>query len=215
MSICEPFRLASRLVTNGEYLEFMRDGGYGKAELWLSDGWDCVRSNQWSAPLYWEQRDGEWWQYTMEGMQPVELSEPVCHVSYYEADAFARWAGARLADRVRVGSRRAMRAEVDGQSAGERRACIRVPAESSDEPLSQMFGDVWEWTAQRVSRAIPDSSRRQAPSASTTASSCAIRWCCAAAPARRRSSHIRATYRNFFPPHVRWQFMGIRLANGN
>ena len=92
----ERFRLASRLVTNGEYLEFMRDNGYGTAELWLSDGWDCVRSNQWSAPLYWEQRADDWWHYTVEGMKPLELSEPVCHVSYYEADAFARWAGARL-----------------------------------------------------------------------------------------------------------------------
>ena len=92
----EGFRLASRLVTNGEYLEFMRDNGYGTAELWLSDGWDCVRNNQWSAPLYWEQRDGEWWHYTIEGMKPLELSEPVCHVSYYEADAFSRWAAARL-----------------------------------------------------------------------------------------------------------------------
>ncbi len=92
----EAFRLASRLTTNGEYLEFMCDGGYDRANLWLSDAWDCVRSNQWSAPLYWEQRDGEWWNYTIEGMQPVRMSEPVCHVSYYEADAFARWAGARL-----------------------------------------------------------------------------------------------------------------------
>ena len=92
-----PFRLASRLVTNREYLEFMEAGSYRKAELWLSEGWDTVRANQWSAPLYWEKRDGQWLQYTMEGMQPVELDAPVCHVSYFEAEAFARWAGARLA----------------------------------------------------------------------------------------------------------------------
>ena len=92
-----PFRLASRLVTNGEYMEFMRDGGYDNAALWLSDGWDCVRANQWSAPLYWEMRDGQWWHYTLDGMRPVSAEEPVCHVSFYEADAFARWAGERLA----------------------------------------------------------------------------------------------------------------------
>ena len=92
----QPFRLASRLVTNGEYLEFMRDGGYSQPLIWLSDGWDTVRNNPWNAPLYWEQRDGDWWNYTIEGMQPVNLDEPVCHVSYYEADAFARWSGARL-----------------------------------------------------------------------------------------------------------------------
>ena len=92
-----PFRLASRLVTNSEYMEFMRDNGYGTATLWLSDGWDTVRANDWSTPLYWEMRDGRWWHYTMDGMQLVNPEEPVCHVSYYEADAFAHWAGARLA----------------------------------------------------------------------------------------------------------------------
>ena len=86
-----PFRMASRLVTNREYMQFMRDGGYVNAALWLSDGRDCARANQWGAPLYWEMRDGQWWHYTMEGMSPVSPEEPVCHVSYYEADAFARW----------------------------------------------------------------------------------------------------------------------------
>ncbi len=92
----QPFRIASRLVTNGEYLEFMREGGYTKPALWLSDGWDAVNTNHWKAPLYWEQRDGEWWHYTMDGMVSLDQAEPVCHVSFYEADAFARWAGARL-----------------------------------------------------------------------------------------------------------------------
>ena len=146
----EPFRLASRLVTNGEYLEFMRDGGYGKAELWLSDGWDCVRNNQWNAPLYWEQRDGDWWHYTIEGMKPLDLSEPVCHVSYYEADAFARWAGARLPTEFEweVAARSC---RVAGNFLESGHLHPRALNEDATEPLAQMFGDVWEWTASAYS----------------------------------------------------------------
>ena len=95
-SFVEPFQLASRLITNGEYLAFMADGGYERPELWLSMGWDTVQREGWKAPLYWEQRDGTWWMMTLAGMQPVQEAEPVCHVSYYEADAYARWAEARL-----------------------------------------------------------------------------------------------------------------------
>ena len=95
-SFVEPFQLASRLITNGEYLAFMADGGYERPELWLSMGWDTVQREGWKAPLYWEQRHGTWWTMTLAGMQPVQEAEPVCHVSYYEADAYARWADARL-----------------------------------------------------------------------------------------------------------------------
>jgi ergothioneine biosynthesis protein EgtB len=139
-----PFRLASRLVTNGEYMEFMRDGGYATAALWLSDGWDCVRANQWSAPLYWEMRDGQWWHYTLDGMQAVSPAEPVCHVSFYEADAFARWAGARLATEfeweVAAGS-----CAVAGNFMESELLYPRAAGNS--DTLTQMFGDVWEWTA--------------------------------------------------------------------
>ncbi len=127
-----PFRLASRLVTNREYIEFMEGGGYRKAELWLSEGWDTVRANQWSAPLYWEQRDGEWLQYTMEGLQPVELDAPVCHVSYFEADAFAHWAGARLATEFEW-EVAAQRMRGRRQSAGQR--CLAACC-----PLSRRMG---------------------------------------------------------------------------
>ena len=206
-----PFRLASRLTTNAEYLEFIRDGGYGKAELWLSDGWDCIRNNQWQAPLYWEQRDGEWWHYTIEGMKPLTMNEPVCHVSYYEADAFARWAGARLATEFEW--------EVAARSspvAGNllETGALHPRAAEPAEPLAQMFGDVWEWTA---SAYLPYPNFRPAAGAvgeyngKFMCNQMVLRGGSCATP----QSHIRAAYRNFFPPHVRWQFMGIRLANGN
>jgi len=205
------FRLASRLVTNGDYLEFLRDGGYSNPLLWLSDGWDCVRNNQWTAPLYWEQRDGDWWNYTMEGMQPLALNEPVCHISFYEADAFARWAGARLATEFEW--------EIAARScpvAGnflESGALHPQPAPGG-EGLQQMFGDVWEWTA---SAYIPYPGFKPAAGAVGEYNS---KFMCNQMVLRGGSSatplsHIRPTYRNFFPPHARWQFMGVRLANGD
>jgi ergothioneine biosynthesis protein EgtB len=205
------FRLASRLVTNGEFLEFMRDNGYGTPDLWLSDGWDCVRNNLWNAPLYWERRDGDWWVYTVEGMHPLELNEPVCHVSYYEADAYARWAGARLASEFEWEvAARSSRVAGNFLESG----LLHPRASDGDEPLSQMFGDVWEWTA---SSYLPYPGFKPAPGAvgeyngKFMCNQMVLRGGSCATP----QSHIRATYRNFFPPHVRWQFMGIRLANGN
>ena len=205
------FRLASRLITNGEYLEFMRDGGYGNPLLWLSDGWDCVRNNQWTAPLYWEQRDGEWWNYTMEGMQPLRLNEPLCHVSYYEADAFAHWAGGRLPTEFEW-EIAARSCPVEGNLL-ESGALHPQPA-SGAEPLAQMFGDVWEWTA---SAYTPYPGFKPAAGAvgeyngKFMCNQMVLRGGSCATPL----SHIRATYRNFFPPHARWQFMGVRLANGD
>jgi ergothioneine biosynthesis protein EgtB len=207
----EAFRLASRLVTDGEYLEFMRDNGYGTANLWFSDGWDCVRNNQWSAPLYWEQRDGDWWHYTVEGMRPVDLNEPVTHVSYYEADAFSRWAGARLPNEFEW----EVAAGTCGIAGNFLESGHRHPrAVETVAPFSQMFGDVWEWTA---SAYVPYSGFKPAAGAvgeyngKFMCNQMVLRGGSCATP----QSHIRATYRNFFPPHVRWQFMGIRLANGN
>jgi ergothioneine biosynthesis protein EgtB len=206
-----PYRIASRLVTNGEYMRFVRDNGYATAALWLSDGWDCVRANQWTAPLYWELRDGEWWHYTMDGMRPVHAEEPVCHISYYEADAFARWADARLATEFEW--------EVASRSCGvhgnfmDSEALHPLAARDSGT-LTQMFGDVWEWTA---SSYLPYPGFRAAAGAvgeyngKFMCNQMVLRGGSCATP----QSHIRPTYRNFFPPHVRWQFMGIRLANGD
>ena len=205
------FRLASRLVTNGEYLDFIRDGSYSNALLWLSDGWDCVRNNQWNAPLYWEQRDGEWWNYTVEGLQPVRLNEPVCHISFYEANAYANWAGARLPSEfeweVAARSR-----PVTGNFL-ESGNLHPQPANAADG-LEQMFGDVWEWTG---SAYTPYPGFKPAAGAvgeyngKFMCNQMVLRGGSCATP----QSHIRTTYRNFFPPHVRWQFMGVRLANGD
>ncbi len=207
----QPFRLASRLVTNAEYLEFMRDGGYGKATLWLSDGWDCVRNNQWSAPLYWEQRDGEWWHYTMDGMQPLEGNAPVCHVSYYEADAFAHWAGARLPNEFEW-EVTAQTCAVEGNLLES--GALRPRPAGGSGALSQMFGDVWEWTSSAYlgyPGYKPAAGAVGEYNGKFMCNQMVLRGGSCATPA----SHIRATYRNFFPPHVRWQFMGIRLAHGD
>ena len=220
----QPFRLASRLATNADYLDFMRDGGYSTPTLWLSDGWDTVRANQWTAPLYWEERDREWWNYTIEGMQPLKLNEPVCHISFYEADAFARWSGARLPTEFEwETAAHSCRIEGNLQDSG-----VLHPQPASDEPLvstdrtgwapgneklAQMFGDVWEWTA---SAYTPYPGFKPAAGAvgeyngKFMCNQMVLRGGSCATP----QSHIRATYRNFFPPHARWQFMGVRLANG-
>lgn len=207
----QAFRLASRLVSSGEYLEFMRSGGYETPALWLSDGWDWARVNQWSAPLYWEKRDGEWWHFTLDGMRRVRAEEPVCHVSHYEADAFARWAGSRLATEAEW-EVAAQECEVAGNFVESDTLHPRVGPDG--EGLTQMFGDVWEWTA---SAYLPYPGYKPATGAvgeyngKFMSNQMVLRGGSCATP----QSHIRGTYRNFFPPHARWQFMGIRLANGD
>jgi len=205
-----PFRMASRLVTNGEYLQFMRDGGYDTATLWLSDGWDTVRAHQWSAPLYWEMRDGRWWHYTLDGMRPLDPEEPVCHVSYYEADAYAHWAGARLATEFEweVASRSC---SLDGNFMES--DILHPQTARENDSLTQMFGDVWEWTA---SAYLPYPGFRTAAGAvgeyngKFMSGQMVLRGGSCVTP-----QFSRRTYRNFFAPHVRWQFMGIRVANGD
>ncbi|MCI0349697.1 MAG: ergothioneine biosynthesis protein EgtB [Acidobacteriales bacterium] len=203
------FQLASRLVTNREYLEFMNDGGYGRAELWLSDGWDQVCANRSNAPLYWEDQAGKWAVFTSSGVHPLELNEPVCHVSFYEADAYARWAGARLPTEY----------EWEIAAAGEKirgnlleqRRLHPAPATTDTNSLQQLFGDVWEWTASpyvAYPGYEPAGGALGEYNGKFMCNQLVLRGGSCATPA----SHLRATYRNFFPPHARWQFMGIRLA---
>jgi len=206
--LLQPYRIASRLVTNSEYLEYMADGGYLRPELWLSDGWDLVCQNGWRAPLYWENEGDGWRVFTSSGMRSVAPNEPVCHVSYYEADAYARWAGARLP--LEAEWEVAASSLSAAGNFAERGMFHPTPAGDASSP-SQMFGDVWEWTSspylgysgfKPVAGAIGEYNGK------FMCNQFVLRGGSCATP----QSHIRATYRNFFPPHARWQFMGIRLA---
>ncbi len=205
------FRLASRLVTNSEYLQFIADGGYSRPELWLSDGWDACLANGWTSPLYWEERDGLWFDFTCAGTRELNPLEPVCHVSYYEADAFARWAGARLASEVEW-EVAAATLPITGNLLEDGRFHPVAAAGSESAVPEQIFGDVWEWTA---SPYVPYPGFRPVAGALGEYNG---KFMCNQLVLRGGScvtprSHIRATYRNFFPPQARWQFTGIRLAN--
>ena len=205
------FSLASRLVTNGEYLEFIDAGGYTRSEFWLSLGWMTVNEQRWQAPLYWIKRDGAWWNFTLSGLHPVDKSQPVTHISYFEADAFANWSGARLPTEFEW-ERAAAKVEIDGNFV-EGETFHPQPGRSSgqDRHLAQMFGDVWEWTRSAYS---PYPGYRAAPGAlgEYNGKFMCNQYVLRGGSCATSRSHIRRTYRNFFPPDKRWQFTGIRLA---
>ncbi len=205
----EPFELSSRLVTQGEYLAFMEDGGYSRPELWLLDGLTAVREQGWCSPLYWEQRGGTWWTFSLAGMRPLRGAEPVCHVSYYEADAYARWAGARLPTEEEWEV-----AAVSSSSEGnllEGGVLHPLPAGDSSRGPAQLRGDVWEWTVSAYSPYPgyrPWTGALGEYNAKFMSNQRVLRGGSCATPAL----HVRPSYRNFFPPVARWQFSGIRLA---
>ena len=209
----QPFQLADRLVTNAEYLEFMEDGGYARPELWLSLGWATREQQGWTEPFYWERRDREWWSYALHGMRPIDPAEPIVHLSYFEADAYARWAGARLPTEFEweVAARDAPIAGNLVES-GQLHPSPVAESETSGPPgIRQLYGDVWEWTRSQYS---PYPGYRPAPGAigeyngKFMCNQFVLRGGSCATPA----SHIRASYRNFFPPDATWQFTGVRLA---
>jgi ergothioneine biosynthesis protein EgtB len=203
--LLRPFRISNRLITNAEYLTFIADGGYRRPELWLSDGWTAVRERGWEAPLYWADHEGSWWSYTLTGFRPLDAAEPVCHVSYYEADAYARWRGARLATEAEW-EVTARDTPVTGNFVESRRF-HPAPGDGG----TQLFGDVWEWTGSpylAYPGYRPVTGALGEYNAKFMCNQFVLRGGSCVTPA----SHIRSTYRNFFPPDTRWQFSGIRLT---
>ena len=206
-----PFGLASRVVTNGEYLAFIQERGYERPEFWLSLGWTTVNEQRWTAPLYWTMRDGSWWNFSLSGMRPLDLNEPVTHVSYFEADAYAKWAGARLPTEFEW-ERASADVEIDGNFVeSERFHPKALTGREQNGSLRQMFGDVWEWTRSAYS---PYPGYHAAPGAlgEYNGKFMCNQYVLRGGSCATSRSHIRKTYRNFFQPDKRWQFTGIRLA---
>ena len=206
-----PYRLASRPVTNGEYLEFIGDGGYRDPLLWLSEGWSLRRENDWRAPMYWIEEDGEWRAMTLSGLLPVDPVEPVCHVSYHEAWAYANWAGKRLPTEPEWECA-AERLAVEGRFLDFRRYHPRpAPGDGIESTPVQMFGDVWEWT-QTSYAPYPGFRPLAGAAAEYNGKFMCNQYVLRGGSCVTPPGHIRATYRNFFYPGDRWQFTGFRLA---
>jgi len=205
--LLQPFQIASRDVTNAEYLEFIEDGGYRRPELWLSAGWDTVNAQGWMAPLYWEQDDREWSLFAHREMKRVDPAEPVCHISYFEADAYARWRGARLPSEQEW-EIAAVRMPSNGTFLEN---SIFHPQPAKGQGVQQMFGDVWQWTSSPYV-AYPGFRPAAGLVGEYNGKFMCDQWVLRGGSCATPRSHIRATYRNFFPAHARWQFSGLRLA---
>ncbi len=210
------FRLQNRLVTNGDYLAFMEAGGYRDFRHWLSDGWVTVQQECWEAPQYWERRDGQWYEFTLGGLRPLDLDAPVCHVSYYEADAFAQWAGKRLPTEAEWEvAAHLSGARVEAGTFLDSETLHPMPLAEDAEPdapsLHEMFGDVWEWT-QSAYLPYRGYRRIEGPVGEYNGKFMVNQMVLRGGSCVTPRDHIRATYRNFFKPDKQWQFMGLRLA---
>jgi len=217
----EPYRLADRLTTNGEWLEFIRDGGYERPDLWLSDGWAKVKEENWRAPFYWTEHDGVWFEHTLNGTWPVNPGLPVSHVSFYEAEAFATWAGKRLPSEAEwehalVADGQADDSKVVGNLA-DRETYHPRAAQPGTQPgsgrLRQAYGDCWEWTSSAYHPYPgfhPTEGAIGEYNGKFMSNQMVLRGGCALTP----PGHARATYRNFFPHQSRWALSGVRLADG-
>ncbi|MGO8670648.1 MAG: ergothioneine biosynthesis protein EgtB [Capsulimonadaceae bacterium] len=219
----QPYALGSRLVTSGEYLAFMDDDGYRRPELWLAEGWSTIQARGWDSPLYWEKHDGEWWQFTLTGMRLVAPDEPVCHVSFFEAEAYASWAGVRLPTEFEW-EHAAAQQNVEGNfvdnglyhPAGSWPTIREYPPERSGDAgktarIDQMYGDVWEWT-QSSYAPYPGFQEPTGALGEYNGKFMSNQYVLRGGSCATSRSHVRSTYRNFFPSEARWQFSGIRLA---
>ena len=197
-------------MTNAEYLEFVDDGAYRRPELWLSEGWQVVQAQGWSAPIYWRQTGGKWQEFTLHGLRALDPSRPVVHVSHYEADAYARWAAARLPTEFEW-ELAAAEMPVEGNFA---ESGALHPLASPAGPMASLFGDVWEWTSSSYA-AYPGFRAASGAVGEYNGKFMANQYILRGGSCVTPASHIRATYRNFFPSAARWQFSGIRLARSS
>ncbi|WP_404355140.1 ergothioneine biosynthesis protein EgtB [Methylotuvimicrobium sp. KM1] len=200
----EPHRLSSRLITNSEFLDFIEDRGYSRPELWLSDGWSHIQNNQWSSPLYWENQDGLWLEFTLYGLETLNPSAPVAHISYYEADAYARWAGKRLPSEAEIETK-LLEIPVKGHFS---EGGIFHPQTGE----GQFYGSLWEWAASPY-LAYPGFKPLEGSMGEYNGKFMCNQWVLRGGSCVTPVDHIRPTYRNFFYPQDRWQFSGIRLAD--
>lgn len=208
--LLQPFALGNRLITNSEYLAFVEDGGYKQPHLWLSDGWFTINSEKWDSPLYWVKQDGKWFEFTLSGLNPLNLNAPVTHLSYYEADAFANWSDARLPTEFEW-EQAAEEIKIAGNFVESQQFHPTPLSDSKRSGVQQMFGDVWEWTRspyspypgfKAVDGAVGEYNGKFMSSQIVLKGGSCV----------SSADHLRSTYRNFFYPHSRWQFMGLRLA---
>jgi ergothioneine biosynthesis protein EgtB len=214
--LLQNFKLADRLITNGEYLEFMNDGGYTNPLLWLSDGWYAVNQNQWNAPMYWEQTSDGWEMMTLTGWRQVDPNEPVVHVSLYESDAFARWSGKRLPTEAEW-EVAAIQSGASIQRGNFVEDGVFHPAQLDENPnggMQQLFGDVWEWTSSAY-HPYPGFKPAEGAIGEYNGKFMSNQMVSRGGACITPRSHIRTTYRNFFQPEKRWAFSGIRLASNS
>jgi ergothioneine biosynthesis protein EgtB len=205
-TLLQPHALANRLVTNAEYQIFIREGGYSEPGLWLSDGWSTVQREGWQRPMYW--LDDMVSEFTLAGIQSISPNGPVAHLSYFEADAFARWAGARLPTEAEWESA-ASRLPIEGNFQDQK--CFHPRAAHAGDGLLQMYGDVWEWTASPYI-SYPGFQPLPGSLGEYNGKFMSGQWILRGGSCATPRDHVRSTYRNFFPPHARWQFAGLRLG---